>query len=51
MDQIDSILSAPPFGLDAAGRAWVRLTLAGMTEAAKVRQLFIHICFAPDPRW
>ena len=45
MDQIDRILSAPPFNLDAAGRDWVRSTLSGMTEAAKVRQLFVHLCF------
>ncbi|MDZ4065363.1 MAG: glycoside hydrolase family 3 N-terminal domain-containing protein [Tabrizicola sp.] len=45
MDQIDRILSAPPFTLDVAGRGWVRSTLARMTEAAKVRHLFIHAVF------
>lgn len=45
MDQIDRILSAPPFNLDAAGRGWVRSTLGTMDRAAKVRQLFVHICF------
>jgi beta-N-acetylhexosaminidase len=45
MDRIDRILSAPPFNLDLAGREWVRSTLASMTEAAKVRHLFIHAVF------
>jgi beta-N-acetylhexosaminidase len=45
MDQIDHILAAAPFNLDGVGRQWVRSTLAGMTEAAKVRQLFVHLCF------
>ncbi len=45
MDQIDHILSAAPFNLDDAGREWVRSTLGAMTEAAKIRQLFVHICF------
>ncbi|WP_245875417.1 glycoside hydrolase family 3 protein [Tabrizicola aquatica] len=49
MDQIDRILSAPPFNLDLAGRDWVRSTLAGMDRAAKVRQLFVHICFGTGP--
>lgn len=49
MDQIDRILSAPPFGLDPAARDWVRATLAGMDRAAKVRQLFVHICFGTGP--
>jgi beta-N-acetylhexosaminidase len=49
LDQIDRILSAPPFNLDAAGRDWVRSTLAGMDRAAKVRQLFVHICFGTGP--
>jgi beta-N-acetylhexosaminidase len=49
MDQIDRILAVPPFNLDAAGRGWVRSTLAGMDQAAKVRQLFIHICFGTGP--
>ena len=49
MDQIDGILSAAPFNLDPAGRAWVRTTLAGMDRAAKVRQLFVHICFGTGP--
>jgi beta-N-acetylhexosaminidase len=44
LDQIDRILSAPPFNLDATGRDWVRATLATMDRAAKVRQLFIHVC-------
>ncbi len=45
MDKIDRILAAPPFNLDSAGREWVRATLAGMSEAAKVRHLFIHAVF------
>lgn len=45
MDRIDRTLSAPPFNLEQGGRDWVRRTLAGMSEAAKVRQLFIHMCF------
>jgi beta-N-acetylhexosaminidase len=49
MDAIDRILSAPPFNLDAAGRGWVRATLAGMSETTKVRQLFVHICFGTGP--
>lgn len=49
MDQIDRILSAAPFHLDAGGRAWVRATLAGMDRATKVRQLFVHICFGTGP--
>lgn len=49
MDQIDRILSAAPFNLDAEGRGWVRSTLAGLDRAAKVRQLFVHICFGTGP--
>ncbi len=49
MDRIDRILSAPPFELDEVALAWVRKTLAGMSEAAKVRQLFIHLCFGTGP--
>lgn len=49
MDKIDRILSAPPFNLDEGGRGWVRSSLARMDEAAKVRQLFIHICFGTGP--
>ena len=49
MDQIDRILSASPFNLDAPGRDWVRATLSGMDRAAKVRQLFVHICFGTGP--
>lgn len=49
MDQIDRILSAAPFNLDPAARDWVRTTLSGMTRAAKVRQLFVHICFGTGP--
>jgi beta-N-acetylhexosaminidase len=49
MDQIDRILSAPPFNLDDAGRNWVRTTLSSMDRAAKVRQLFVHICFGTGP--
>jgi beta-N-acetylhexosaminidase len=45
MDTIDRILSAKPFNLEPAQRDWVRSTLAQMTKAAKVRQLFIHLCF------
>lgn len=49
MDQIDRILSAAPFGLDTQARHWVRTTLSGMDRAAKVRQLFVHICFGTGP--
>ena len=49
MNQIDRILSAPPFNLDADGRGWVRSTLAGLDRAAKVRQLFVHLCFGTGP--
>lgn len=49
MDQIDRILSAAPFNLDADGRGWVRSKLAGLDRAAKVRQLFVHICFGTGP--
>lgn len=49
MDQIDRILSAAPFNLDATARDWVRDTLTGMDQAAKVRQLFVHICFGTGP--
>lgn len=49
MDQIDRILSAAPFTLDKAGRAWVRATLSGMDRATKVRQLFVHVCFGTGP--
>ena len=49
MDQIDRILSAPPFTLDATARDWVRSTLSDMDRAAKVRQLFVHICFGTGP--
>lgn len=49
MDQIDRILSAAPFNLDGSARAWVRSTLAGLDRAAKVKQLFIHICFGTGP--
>jgi beta-N-acetylhexosaminidase len=49
LDQIDGILTAAPFNLDPAGRDWVRSTLAGMDRAAKVRQLFVHICFGTGP--
>lgn len=45
MDQIDRILSAAPFNLDVAARNWVRETLSSMDRDAKVRQLFVHICF------
>ncbi|MES2542769.1 MAG: glycoside hydrolase family 3 N-terminal domain-containing protein, partial [Pseudomonadota bacterium] len=49
MTQIDQILSAAPFALDAPARDWVRTTLAGMDRPAKVRQLFVHICFGTGP--
>ena len=49
MDEIDRILSAAPFNLDAEGRGWVRPTLAAMDRTAKVRQLFVHICFGTGP--
>ncbi|WP_431297672.1 glycoside hydrolase family 3 protein [Tabrizicola sp. BL-A-41-H6] len=49
MTEIDRILSAPPFNLDPAGREWVRATLSGMTEAAKVRHLFVHSVHGSGP--
>lgn len=49
MDQIDRILSDKPFHLDATARDWVRTTLSGMSQAAKVRHLFVHICFGTGP--
>ncbi|MFN3578401.1 MAG: glycoside hydrolase family 3 N-terminal domain-containing protein, partial [Tabrizicola sp.] len=49
MDAIDRILSARPFNLDEAGRGWVRSTLGAMDRAAKVRQLFVHICVGTGP--
>jgi len=49
LDKIDRILSAPPFALNGPGNDWVRSTLAGMDRAAKVRQLFVHICFGTGP--
>ena len=49
MDRIDRILSAAPFHLEVEARTWVRATLAGMDRAAKVRQLFVHICFGTGP--
>lgn len=49
MDQINRILSAAPFNLDSTARDWVRSTLGGMDRAAKVRQLFVHICFGTGP--
>lgn len=49
MDQIDRILSAAPFGLDSAARDWVRRTLADLDRAARVRQVFVHICFGTGP--
>lgn len=49
MDQIDRILSAAPFSLDAAARGWVHSTLSGMNRASKVKQLFVHICFGTGP--
>ena len=49
MDQIDRILAAAPFHLGAEARDWVRTTLAAMDRAAKVRQLFVHICFGTGP--
>jgi beta-N-acetylhexosaminidase len=49
MDKIDRILASSPFNLDDKAREWVRSTLAGMDRAAKVRQLFVHICFGTGP--
>jgi beta-N-acetylhexosaminidase len=49
MDQIDRVLAVPPFNLADGARGWVRSTLAGMDRAAKVRQLFVHICFGTGP--
>ena len=41
MDAVD--LTAPPFGLDAAGTAWVEATLAGLTPDERIAQLFVLI--------
>jgi beta-N-acetylhexosaminidase len=42
-DLVDRLLGRAPFHLDAEGRAWVRATLAGMDEAARLRHLFILV--------
>ncbi|MFN5996136.1 MAG: glycoside hydrolase family 3 protein [Paracoccaceae bacterium] len=49
MDLIDRVLPAPPFNLDEGGRDWVRSTLKGMDRAARVRHLFVHLCFGTGP--
>ena len=36
-------LTAQPFNLDEEGVAWVRKTLAGMTDEEKVGQLFVNM--------
>ena len=47
-DLVDRLLGKAPFHLDAEGRAWVRDTLAGMDEAARIRHLFIHVFRGQD---
>ena len=44
-----SHLRATPFNLDDAGIAWVTATLAAMTPAQKVGQLFVHASMGKDP--
>ena len=44
-----SHLRAAPFNLDDTGIAWVTDTLAAMTPAQKVGQLFVHISMGKDP--
>lgn len=44
LSRIEDILSAKPFNLDAPARAWVASTLESMSDAAKIRHLFIQIC-------
>lgn len=48
-DVIDRLLAPAPFHLDAAARAWVRKTLALMSDDARLRHLFIHIFRGHDP--
>ncbi len=42
-------LRAAPFHLDDAGVAWVAQTLAALTPAQRVGQLFVHIVMGNDP--
>lgn len=42
-------LRAAPFHLDDAGVAWVADTLAALTPAQRVGQLFVHIVMGNDP--
>jgi beta-N-acetylhexosaminidase len=44
-----SHLRAAPFNLDDAALAWVSKTLAAMTPAQKVGQLFVHNSMGKDP--
>jgi beta-N-acetylhexosaminidase len=48
MPQFDHLRLAP-FHLDAAAIAWVRDTLAAMTQAQKTGQLFVHSSMGKDP--
>jgi beta-N-acetylhexosaminidase len=41
-------LTAVPFGLDEAGVAWVRDTIAGMTDEEKIGQLFVNMGSSRD---
>ena len=42
-------LRAAPFHLDDVGVAWVAQTLAALTPAQRVGQLFVHIVMGNDP--
>lgn len=42
-------LRQAPFHLDDAGLAWVQTTLAALTPAQRVGQLFVHIVMGDDP--
>jgi beta-N-acetylhexosaminidase len=48
-DIVESLLAVAPFHLDAAGCDWVRNTLAGMDDDARIKHLFIHIFRGHDP--
>ncbi len=45
----DSFLTAAPFNLSPADIAWVRQTMAALSDAARVAQLFVLPVFGDDP--
>ena len=47
-DLVDRLLSPAPFHLDQTAREWVRQTLAGMDDAARIKHLFVHIFHGND---